>query len=453
MRSALVLVAVMSLSFLACPGNNENDGGNGGGSGGGSGGGTQAPFTVSVLDTDARELVDFAIAVDPATQRIGVAYYTPAGTELHQGTPDFTLKYLEWQNGTVTGPEDVGTFQRLAGLSVVFHPTTGAPLIAHLGGDEDLDTSIFWFQSDAAISTRTGGTWAETIVATLSNDVDCGNPVSNAGEVVGLYPAITFNPAGEFFFAYRDVHNGQFGMQDWNAADVEVWEGAGFPPGTGVCAQSGSDPKMGWGGKLQFAIGIDGQPALVHTRLTASAIGADGQGVAFTRRTGPGTWTPSTVIFNAQNTQTGPSLAYDTTEGYGIAVVDRSTNQLRYLRSANGSSWNEPDEVYGSGTGGWYPSLAMDPINHEPAIAFYVCGPRANTAESNCATKDDRLVVTQRIAGNWRETDVDAEGGWSPKLAFFSSGKRVLVYRQPSTLDNTGDRVTNVGELKIAVEQ
>lgn len=455
----IALVTLVTLLLVACPPGPENDGGTGGGKGGGSGGGTGAsPFVVTELDGTARDATFFAIATDPVAERVGVAYYTPAGTNTTGtdggATPDYDLKYVEWKQGVVSTPEKITTVQRFVGLTLAFDPANGEPVVGYLGGAPDLATSIFWYQSDAAISRRNAGTWTESVVAVHSNDNtgECAATTSGSGEVVGLWPASAFDSAGKYYLSYRDVHQGQFPQQDWAASDMELWEGTSLPPTTPVCLKAGGDDKKAWGGHQQMTIGADDQPAVVSDQIQGSAAG-DGAGVVFTRRNTDGTWTTAAVIFGVPNTQTGPSVAWDATEGYGIAVIDASANELKYLRSLNGSSWNAPDEVYGQGTGGWYPTLAMDPVNHEPAIAFYICSPRSGVNESSCTQAEDRLVVTQRIVGNWRETLVDEEGGYHPHLAFFASGKKVVVYRQPTALDSTGHKVANAGALKIAVEQ
>ncbi|MGV3624735.1 MAG: hypothetical protein ACO1OB_28200 [Archangium sp.] len=248
------------------------------------------------------------------------------------------------------------------------------------------------------------------------------------------------------------MHDAQFGNQDYNASDVELWEGGGFPPATPVCLAQGGNGKDEWGGHVQLALGADSQPGVVYDQMPASPDG-NGKNVVFQRRNANGTWTSAGIIASVSNTQTGPSLAYDATEGYGIAFIERALNELYYVKSANGTNWNAKDPVYAAGTGGWYPSLAMDPINHEPAIAFYICSARTGTNETGCPANEDRLVVSQRIANEWRETVVDEEGGHSPKLAFFASGKRVVVYRQPSSVLSSGGPPSNVGALKIAVER
>ena len=183
------------------------------------------------------------------------------------------------------------------------------------------------------------------------------------------------------------------------------------------------------------------QPALVHAKTFNSGL-ADGQDVIFVRRKDDGTWTPGQTVFNIANTQSGGSLAWDSQIGYGIAAVDRGLNALLFSSSMDGETWTTADPIYQSGSGGWYPSLAFDPIHHEPAVAYYNCSPRGGVNESSCQPSEDELWVSQRIGENWRSYLVDPEGGYLPKLAFLSSSKRVIAYRDPST-----------GVLKLAVER
>lgn len=114
------------------------------------------------------------------------------------------------------------------------------------------------------------------------------------------------------------------------------------------------------------------------------------------------------------------------------------------MTSQDGRLWSSPDPVFGSGSGGWYPSLAWDPTYHEPAIAFYYCDSRVGQNEGTCPTGEDKLVITQRnsSAGNWREEDVDLEGGIQIQLGFFTTGKRWVAYRDPRS-----------GAVKVATEK
>ena len=459
--AALMLRIVLSVT-LAClvlgctPPPPPPTGGGGGRTGGGSGGGGGLePFALSDLDATAKDATYFAIAVDPAQERVGVAYYSNRGTQMMMGTPDYDIKYVEWKQGVVSPVQTVRYVQRFAGISLAFDPATGEPVMSYLGGDPGFKVgeSIFWFQSDAVINRRSGGsTWTETIIAKDGDQVTCGNPVSDRGFLVGLWPAIVFDSTNKMYFAYRDGHDGQFPMQDWAGSDVEVWEGA-MPPTTGVCVAAAGNNKKAYGGHNQMVIGAADQPAIIYDQMFGTS-DSNGINVLFQKRNADGSWTPSTALLTVSNTQTGAALAYDPTEGYGIAFVDRATNELKYVNSLNGTAWSALDPVFGSGTGGWYPSLAMDPINHEPAIAFYVCSPRPSVNETGCTTTEDKLVVTQRVVGTWRETVVDLAGAYHPKIAFFNSGKKVIVYRAPPAVDpGTGLTVTGVGALKIAVER
>jgi hypothetical protein len=447
---ALVIV------LAGCSGNMTTDGGTGGGRGGGTGGGTAlAPFGIQDLDPTAKDATYFAMAIDPALERVGVAYFTPRGTETVVGQPDFDIKYVEWKQGAiVVQPETLRFVQRKVGISVAFDPTNGEPVVAYLGGAAGFvqGMSIFWFQSDAVINRRSNGVWTETVIATTGDQVTCGNRVSDRGLLVGLWPALAFDSTGKLYFGYRDGHDGQFPQQDWAGSDVEVWDGKPMPS-NGSCVAQGGNGKDAYGGHLSMVIGANDQPAVVHDQMFGTA-DTNGINVIFQKK-GAGAWPmPGGTLLNISNTQTGPSLAWDSVEGYGIAVVDRATNQLTYVNSADGALFNSPDPVFGSGSGGWYPSLAMDPINHEPAIAFYICSQRNAIAETSCLTNEDELRVTQRIGGTWREVLVDPEGGYHPKIGFFASGKRVVVYRAPPSIDPaTNVTSTNVGQLKIAVER
>lgn len=455
----LLVVLLSSMVAVACSNPNTNDGGGGGagGAGGAAGGGGLEPWGLTVLDPNATEPNFIAMAVDPVAERVGVIYYTPNGTTMHvaggqaafdggvtaeQMVPNYDLKYVEWKQGVVTGPETIRFVQRMEGLSLAFHPTTGHPYAAYLGGAPGfvVGQSIYWFQNDAVYAERTAAnTWPETVVARTGDQVTCPDTVSNRGFLVGLWPAIGFDSTGKLFFAYRDGHDAQFPQQDWGGSDVEAWDGT--PGGlTGRCVKSGGSNKRGWGGRIKLAMAGD-LPFIAYSLIPTSADGP-GSSVMVQRRTAAGPWVDAAEVYGAGDTQSGASVAWDGTEGYGIAVLDATTNQLVYLRSADGAAWDSPDQVFGSGTGGWYPSLAMDPQHHEPAVAFYICSARSNVSAGNCTPADDELRVMQKVAGNWQKSTVDPDGAYLPQLAFFASGKRVIAYRHPTS-----------GIVKLAVER
>ncbi|MBL9037511.1 MAG: hypothetical protein JNG84_03245 [Archangium sp.] len=451
---APVLTTLSAPALTGCSGGGSGGGTGGGKSGGGTGGGgsTSEFFTLTTLDPDARDTVVFAAAVD-ADDRIGAVYFTPNGIEDPVGVPNYDLKYVEFRNGTVSTPERLRSVQRMVGLSLAFDPLSKEPVVAFLGGAAGFmpGDSIFWFQSDAAIMRRLSSTglWRETDIAIVSAPPACSS--IDQGFLPGLWPTVGFNAAGRMFVVFRDGHNGQFPQQDWASSDVELMTGASETALVRSCLTG--DHKQAYGGRLQVAIGEGDLPAIVYDQAFG---GADtiGNNVLFQRMLPDAGWSAPAALLNIADTMTGATLAYHPMEGFGIAVTDRATSQLSYIKSATGASWTVIDPVFGSGTGGWYPSLAMDPINEgEPAIAFYVCSARAGVTATSCLQTEDELRITQRIGGNWQERTVDTEGGWAPKLKFLSSGKRAVVYRTPAALDSTGRVSSTAGVLKLAVEK
>ena len=431
-RMRLKLALPLIGGLIACSSGNNNNNNDGGPADGGG----PPPPGVTVLDaTPMDPSLYIAMAVGPS-DRVGVAYFRSAGGS------DFEIRYVEWQNGVAapsqklppSGSYTGNAVQRVIGVSLAFQ-NNGQPAVAYLGGRDDGVMSPYWFQSDAAISFRQtdGTTWVEDIAAKMSADgpVLCGNPVSDSalGFVVGLFPALKFL-GGTAYVAYRDVHTGQFPQQDWNGSDLKLaWGTTGnWQRRPIVC---GGDDKKAYGGHTQMIIGAQGQLAMVSDEIYDSADGT-GTNVLFHRRNADGTWTSTpwyAPVMQVANTQRGPSLAYDAVLGYAIAVVDRTSNTLFFTSSTDGSLWTQQDPVFQSGTGGWYPSVAVDPSIHEPTIAFYVCSQRTGVAEDSCPASERQLKVAYRVLGNWRQTTIDPQGGVLPKLAYLSNGKRVIAYR------------------------
>ncbi|WP_375771175.1 hypothetical protein NR798_09830 [Archangium gephyra] len=389
-----------------------------------------SPFSRSVLDATARELQPLAIAVGPGDV-VGVAYYSRVGD-----TADYQLRFLEWNKGEASQPEVIDTVQRVSGVSVAYD-SAGKAAVSYLGGGSD--ESTYWFQSDLVVAYRgTPGSWTRRIPATRSNYAVTGNTLADSGFLVGLNPAIVFDGA-KAYVAFRDGHNGQFGKQDWEGSDLEVAEGGPTSWTPRMVAMS-ADTKSGYGGHISMVLGAGRLPALVHDQVTDGA-DARGHNVLFQRRKADGTWTAPLQVQTVSDTQLGASLGWDSEVGYAVAVVDRTSNKLTYTASKDGVSWSEPDPVFQSGAGGWYPSLAFDPALHEPHIAFYICSNSTSANEQGCDARVDELRVAALIGSNWQDVLVDAAGGWGAKLAFLSTGKRVVVYRAPDT-----------GGVKLAVE-
>ncbi len=382
------------------------------------------------------------MAVGPSN-RVGVAYF-------HEiSDTQFEPRYVEWNNGVVAASElvrpatpAVQTVKNIAGIAIAFQPN-GQPAISYLGGDDDNGSNPYWKQTDAVIMARqSNGSWTEQIVASEGYNVPCmtsASGVSDRGFLVGIFPALAY-AGGTTYLAYRDAHDGQFGMQDYAASDLELVATGTNAESTVVIA--GGNNKKGWGGHNQLAFAA-GQPAIVADHIEQTAEGP-GKDPYFVKRNANGTWTAPVDVFNGGvgSTQTGATFAYDATLGYAVAVLDATRDALLFTSSTTGAVWDSPTPVYEFGTGGWWPSLAIDPMTHDPSIVYYVCSTRAGTPEGMCRPVDDDLRIATRAVGNWYHGSIDTEGGYMPKLGFLSSGRRVIVYRALSN-----------GALKIAVEQ
>ncbi len=402
---------------------NRIDGGNPDGGPGADG--------IVILDSTTMDKTPIAMAVGPS-DRIGVAYFRNATA------PNFDIRYLEWKNGQVTTNESVQTVRRVEGVSVAFQPN-GQPAVAYLGGGDDGTGSLYWVQSDAAISYRQqSGAWSESIAVRLSNEAYCGNPVSDNGFVVGLFPGLVFaGPTA--YLVYRDVHQGQFPNQDWAGSDMEVVSGS--PSSwTHTPVQCGGNDKQAYGGHVQVVLGAQNQPAVVSDKIFGSADGP-GTSVLFHIRNSDSTWSNKPTGLTIGNTQWGASLAYDSSLGYAIAVLDKTNDALFFTSSTDTNQWTTPDPVFQTGSGGWYPSVAIDPSTHEPNIAYYICSVRPGVVEGSCPANENQLKITVRVLGNWRHSVIDPRGGIGSKLAFLSTGKRAIAYRDPIS-----------GGLKLFVE-
>lgn len=440
------LLVVVFASVTACsPPPGSVDGGSGGGRAGGTGGGSASPFTVLDLDANARGQYPLAMAVDPTAARVVVAYFTPRNSQTVTCVEDLNLNVVEWRDGMVQAPQTVRFVQRTPGLAIALHPTTKEPTVGYLGGPDRLlpnAPSVFWFQHDAAFATRSGTTWTETAARTMG-DV-CAPPGSPMGaSIVGLWPALRFEPGGRLVFVWRDIHFAQ-NNTDYTGSDLESVEG---PLGALMprCVFAGFDTKPGRGARLMMAAGPGDETVLVYDQNVKTGDGV-GEDAVLQRRTASGWTTPVTVV-SSPDTMTGPQVAWDSQEGYAVAVVRGSI--LTYRRSADAVAWDAEESVVAQGSGGWYPSLAIDPGTHEPALAFYHCSNSSNVAVTNCPAAQDALRLSTKSGGRWQTpVTVDEEGGWAPKLGVLPGGKRVIAYRVPQTTENAA----RSGVLKLAVE-
>ena len=393
-------------------------------------------YRVMSLDSTPSELQPLSLSVGPQDQ-VGVAYFQNIGNA-SDPVRNYQIKYVQWQNNVATTPSVVQTVQNVYGVSVAFQ-NSGVPAVAYLGGFK-ASAGIAWPQSEAVVAyQQLDRTWQEDVAVIQPGEASAGSDPGNAGHIVGLYPSLLFN-LGKAYLSYRDVHFGQ-NATDWSNSNLELASGgpgndqlSGGPwihdmIAAGPTVSSGIKGP-GYGGHTQI-IWANGQPAVVSDQLIQGG-GDNGQNALFTLRQANGIWGVPTKIIPSADTQGGPSVAYDSTYGFGAVAVDRGPSALYYNSSVDGLTWLlSPEAVFQSGTGGWYPSLAIDPIHHQPAISFYLCALGTGVAEGSCPTAEDELKISYRNSNGWQHQTVDTNGGVRTRLAFLSTGKAVIVYRDP----------------------
>jgi hypothetical protein len=451
--------------------------------------GGQSRFNVYTIDTaqlpvQGFELIPtFQMALTPSGG-IGFAYVELSADQSGASKPrdagsdltNYDIDYIEWNAGTVSAKEKVhGPVVVFVGVSLDYQ-STGQPAVSYLGWATppgyDL-TQAFWYQNDAVIAYRNGSVWTEQTVVQTSGEAVSGDGTADQGIVVGLFPALLFDGTGAIL-AYKDVHNGSsIGLGDYQAADLELALG-GPTAWTHQLLQIGKDhaspapfcgsttATVSRGSHNRFIRGASGNPALVSDigRGSPTTPGADAY---FTERKS-GVWGCPTVVLRSgeatavTNSENGPTLAYDPTEGYAIAVTS--------INSASGgpaalykscpptldcsltNSWNVFQTVFSSGSGGFFASVAINPDTHEPWVAHYFCSTTAGKTVGSCVPTQDELKVSNStrfggVPGPWIDETVDVTGAFQTQMLYLSNPTRLAIgYRDPNT-----------GALKLAVEK
>jgi hypothetical protein len=328
----------------------------------------------------------------------------------------------------VTAPQRVQSVQVLQGIALAFQGN-GEPAIAYLGGP-DKNASPYWFQQNATLSFRQGGSaWTEDVVDTMSSDVPPPdmNPVDMSGFCLGTWPALAFDDAGTAYFAYRDIHNAQ-NQVDYSGSDLKIAIGG---PGTwqreGVAfgGDNHSASLGGLGGHNQILL-VGGEPWLISDRMPYQSQPVD---VTHFQRTGPAAWSPAVgsaaEVIATGPTTSGPSVAYDSQAGLAVAWFDGQA--VLFMQSADGATWPTPTPLFQSGTISGFPSVAVDPQQHTPWVSFVFCSARDGVALDACPQSEAGILLVNATT-NSIETAV-AGSAWYPRLGFLSSGKRVVAYQ------------------------
>jgi hypothetical protein len=396
--------------------------------------------------------------------------------------------YVELQNQAVTiPPSQIAVVQNQDGLTVNFNPQ-GQAVVGFLGGGEyfydggvppdagvNSTESLYWLQSQPALAyQQSDGGWELTVCMQDStamgafmwtvNNSD-GTPdqsamqLINEGSVVGLWPTLVFD-GGTAIMAYRDVHFGQFPIQDWAASDVKLCQGT--PPNwTSWSAPmtidaSGGHKAGGYGLHNQMIFGQNGALAVLcdSDPTGQGAVDTGGSNVWFVLQN-LGSETESTADWTLpinplnpkneatqilDNTESGPAMAYSSTFGYSVVAVDTAPPSgggaaaLYYASSPNGTLWSSRATLFSLGSGGFYPDIADDPVTGNPNVVYTICSgsPGVTPAPGACVLSESELdlaVITANDPFTYNAVTVTTEAVFTPKIAFLSTDQVVIAYR------------------------
>jgi hypothetical protein len=458
-----MLLGLLPAIGLACSTGGTDGGGTTTGGTGGNPDAGDGGFMFVALDPNATGNGDIAMAIGP-NDKIGVAYFTVVGDAGATGY-NYGINYVEYQNGTVSTPVTVRIVQRTLGLTLAYQED-GTPAIGYLGGMNYTYTgpmdggmtptgSTYWLESQAAIAyLLSDGGWNESVcmvdstaMGAFNVNLTCVNGnLMNRGSVVGLWPSLVFD-GGTALMVFRDVHDGQYPVQDWQASAAKLCAGS---PSTGwnwdapiasdVCQCTTT--RGAFGGHNQMIYGPGGSLAVISDQMQndQGEVFVGGHDARFAMTNPDGTWTNSINPFLAgcsstaetiHDTQTGPVMAWTLGTGFVVAAVDHQVDDLMYVSSMDGVNWGQVEHVYNQGSGGWYPSIAVDPTSGEAAVAFFICSLSPNATD--CSPTDAQLVVKERSPSGWQDAiNVPGTAFYLPKLGYLSTGKAVIAYVQKS---------------------
>lgn len=434
-----LLVVLLAALFAGCSsGSGSSTGGIVGHGDAGADAGPPA-FDITDLPVSSKGPGQRVAAALASDGRIGVVSYATLDAQHRK------VEYLEVApDGSTRSATLAASVQRVSQLAVAFDDQ-GRAVVAFFGNDPNYTESIkqnpgdggyFWTESDLAVAVITSSGAAAAVeypVHGYPDDAQTGLAIDMNSVVVGESPSIALN-GSELVVLHRNLHSGQFPVQDYGKSNLEAVVGmpGAFTPQVAI---EGTDQ----GGNFVTTGAGEGSAVASLNGLTVavcagqSDIDAKLENLYAVSRTGTGAqavWGNKEQLFRSLaitgDLDTGPRIAADATAGFGLSWLDKSHGVLHYATSRDGVSWGGLEDVFGAGTGGLYQSLAFDPSLHEPGVAFYVCSksPGANA----CPTDEQELRVAFRRGGTWRQSTVDASGGIYPTL-LFNGGQALVVYR------------------------
>jgi len=311
------------------------------------------------------------------------------------------------------------------GVDLAFD-TDGNPALAFTGGEPEMQ---FCGANDAVFGVRENGQWSFDTASSMSGDSATGDEASDAGFIVGLWPALAFDPDGNPAVVHKDMH---FGMQhdDKYRADAEfAWRSGSAWTNEAV------DYGEAAGDHSDLVFDSDGRPVASYA-ITVEAQGESRHGVWASRREETGEWIRVKLHRGAIHQET--SVAVNPVTGaVSVAFYSASDMAVRIRTLSDPEKFEQADawsdEVVGDSRydEGRHVSLAFTPSG-ESALAYHRCR-LITSSSSGCDQNDEAAIFALKKAGAWqRETIRKASRGSCGEytsLAFSTDGTAYVAYR------------------------
>jgi hypothetical protein len=330
----------------------------------------------------------------------------------------------QWAAETVDEPEVAFTPN---GLDLAFDPD-GRPAVAYTGGPPEL---VYCGGNDAVLRVRDGGDWTFQTAADNSGQAATGEPASDSGHVVGIWPALEYDPDGEPAILYKDSHFGTLQHDDLYRADAELaWRSGGSS-----WSHEAVDPGEAAGEHGDLIFDDEGRPVAFYA-ISVEAQEDSRHGVWAARRDSEGTWEIVELHTGAIHQEI--SAAVHPTSGDLIvafyAAADKAV-KLRRLSDAaqfaESSAWSSELVGRAQYDEGLNVSLAIAPSGLV-ALAYHRCRLVTSTSEG-CDQNDEAVIFAIENGSGWSystvvESEVGSCGNFT-SLGFDDQGTAYIVYR------------------------
>jgi len=342
----------------------------------------------------------------------------------------WTLRYAE-ADGDGWRVEDVAAIIHLGaprGFDLAVDGD-GTPVIAALTGEPDA-VARYCGANDVGLYRRGGaGEWAIDVAVATSNEAATGEPASDFGTVVGLWPALAYDADGAALVAYKDVHGGGLQGDDFTRADLEIAQSSG-----GGWSHTAIDWGKGAGDYNAAAFDRQGRPLVLQFNPRDDLQGS-ARGLWLMRSDDGGATFDSVRLF-AGGVSERPSLAVDDDGGVWVAWYDGALGLPMVAHLADPELFGDVDDwdiedvgdrVYDEGR---HPSIAVSP-GGTVALAYQRCG-RASDGIGDCNPSRDAVVLAWRDGSQWEREIVweEPDGLCGSYTTLVFAGEEPVVFYQ-----------------------